>query len=194
MKVGFFSRFCVTLVLDRNRSRSLSLPFSMNVNSVHLRCDTTKCEAYYRHTYGTETLQSPLGSKPVVQKENGDSRMHDLKKYTFIHIRYTDVQLNTRPSRNRAAKEKGCVTAELSEGLKHTCHLEFSGVTARTEPVQTNIGFVSKSYLKVGCVNLPANGPAKASLLFRPQPPSTEGVSTRLISGGSPEVLHAMWA
>lgn len=35
---------------------------------------------------------------------------------------------------------------------------------------------------------------AKASLLFWPQPPSTAGVSTRLISGGSPEVSHAMWA
>ena len=60
--------------------------------------------------------------------------------------------------------------------------------------MQTNIGFVSKSYLKVGCVNLPANGLAKASLLFWTQPPSTEGVCTRLISGGSPEVPHAIWA
>lgn len=84
--------------------------------------------------------------------------------------------------------------AELCTGLKHTCHLEFSCVTAQTKPVETNIGFVSKSYLKVGCVNLPANGLAKASLLFWPQPPSTEGVSTRLISGGSPEVLRTMWA
>lgn len=84
--------------------------------------------------------------------------------------------------------------AKLCGRLKYTCHLEFSCVTLRTKPVQTNIGFVSKSYLKVGCVNLPANGLAKASLLFWPQPPSTEGVSTRLISGGSPKVPHAMWA
>lgn len=76
------------------------------------------------------------------------------------------------------------------EGLKHTCHLEFS--SPESEPTQTNIGFVSKSYLKVGCDNLFANGLAKASLLFWPQPPSTEGLSTRLISGGSPEVPHAM--
>lgn len=46
----------------------------------------------------------------------------------------------------------------------------------------------SKSFLKVGCVNRPTNGLAKASLLFRTRPVSTEGVSTRLISGGSPEV------
>lgn len=57
-----------------------------------------------------------------------------------------------------------------------------------TEPVQTNIGFVSKSHLKVGCVNPLDNGLAKACLLFWPQPPPTEGLSRRLISGGSPEV------
>lgn len=53
-------------------------------------------------------------------------------------------------------------------GLKCTCHLEFSCVTAGMKPVQTNIGFVSKSYFKVGCVNPPTNGLAKASLLFQP--------------------------
>lgn len=52
----------------------------------------------------------------------------------------------------------------------------------------------SKSFLKVGCVNRPANGLAKASLLFRTRPVSTEGVSTRLISGGSPEVPPAIRA
>lgn len=62
--------------------------------------------------------------------------------------------------------------------------------------VRTGVGFVSESFLKVGCVNLPANGLAKASLLFRTRPLSTEGVSTRLISGGSPEVPPAIraWA
>lgn len=59
---------------------------------------------------------------------------------------------------------------------------------------RTGIGSVSESFLKVGCVNLPANGLAKASLLFRTRPLSTEGVSTRLISGGSPEVPPAIRA
>lgn len=93
-----------------------------------------------------------------------------------------------------SCQEKRCVMTERCKGLKHKCHLEFSYVKPRTKPGQTNIGFMSKSYLKVGCVNLPANGLAKAFLLFWPQPPSTKGVSTRLISGGSPEVPHAMWA
>lgn len=62
------------------------------------------------------------------------------------------------------------------------------------ELAQANIGFVSKSYLKVGCVNLAANGLAEASLLFRTWPPSAEAVSTRLISGGSPEVRRAIRA
>lgn len=50
--------------------------------------------------------------------------------------------------------------------LETHVNLEFFCVTPQPEPVQANIGFVSKSYLKVGCVNLPANGLAKASLLF----------------------------
>ena len=62
------------------------------------------------------------------------------------------------------------------------------------EPVQTNIGFVSKSHLKVGCVNLLANGLVKGSLIFYPQSPATECVSTRLISRVSPEVPQVMWA
>lgn len=58
----------------------------------------------------------------------------------------------------------------------------------------TGIGFVSESILKVLCVNLLANGLAKAGLLFRTWPLSTEGVSTRLISRGSPEVPSAIQA
>lgn len=95
------------------------------------------------------------------------------------------------PLHTRAADKK---TAWWLEWLKHMCHLEFSCITLWTKPVQTNIGFVSKSYLKVGCVNLPANGLAKASLIFWTWPSSAEDVSTRLISGGSPEVPHKIWA
>lgn len=73
-------------------------------------------------------------------------------------------------------------------------NFEFSCVTARTKPVQTNIGFVSKSYLKGRCVNLPANGLQSLLIILAPASLYTEGVSTRLISGGSPEVHHAMWA
>lgn len=74
--------------------------------------------------------------------------------------------------------------------MKHTCHSESS----QTGCAPAGIGFVSESSLKVECVNPPANGLAKASLLFRTQPLSTEGVSTRLISGGSPEVPPAIRA
>lgn len=80
--------------------------------------------------------------------------------------------------------------------MEHAC------VSLRTQPpggpdgahARTAIGFVSESFLKVGCVNLAANGLAKASLLFRTRPLSAEGVSTRLISGGSPEVPPAIRA
>lgn len=77
-------------------------------------------------------------------------------------------------------------------------HMRHSGIQLRHGPdrtaARTTIGFVAESFLKVGCVNLPANGLAKASLLFRTRPLSAEGVSTRLISGGSPEVPPAIWA
>lgn len=52
----------------------------------------------------------------------------------------------------------------------------------------------SEKFLKVGCVNRPANGLTKGSLLFRTWPLPTEGVSTRLISGDSPEVPPALRA
>lgn len=79
--------------------------------------------------------------------------------------------------------------------MDHACHSGSSRFIAQRERAHgTVLVFVSESFLKVGCVNLPANGLAKASLLFRTWPLSTEGVSTRLISGGSPEVLPAIRA
>lgn len=55
--------------------------------------------------------------------------------------------------------------------------------------VQPNIGFVSKSQLKVRCVNLKANGILNSSLIFSLHSPATGGVFARLISCMSLEVL-----
>lgn len=83
---------------------------------------------------------------------------------------------------------KTCLTAELHKRLPYRCRLAFSPVPPQCKPAKANIGFVSKSYFKVGCFNLLAIGLVKPSSLFRSQPPSTEGISTRLISVGSLEV------
>lgn len=80
--------------------------------------------------------------------------------------------LNNRYSKSNVPWKRQTVWwMTFDERLNHRCHLEFSFVTPQSKLVLTNIGFVSKSYLKVGCVNLPTNGLAKAPYYSAPNLP-----------------------